>query len=242
MTTNTIANEYETAATNFLSRNGLKFRATLSDSKSPAWAKEGEETGHHYRVTISKTGGSLKPGSLVAVEFHNGPNPGVYLKTDRVHSVAGPFKNHSEAEDQRVILERKPARLVFDFWGSVADARKLKTATDALRDYNWRQELARLEWAEGTGKILPDLSTMQENVRAQYQREIDAATPSAYDVLACISSDAYTPETFTDFCAEYGYEADSIKALQSYRRRDRFAKRLQAFFTADELEQLSEIH
>jgi hypothetical protein len=66
--------------------------------------------------------------------------------------------------------------------------------------------------------------------------------PKMYDVLSCISGDAYTPETFEDFCAEYGYEEDSIKALQQFRRCDRFAKRLRAFFTTQELEDLSEIH
>lgn len=155
MKTNT-ANEYDTQAETFLSRNGLKFRAVLSDSKSPAWAKEGEETGHHYRVTIAK-----KPDYTL--------------------------------RDQRGAGYKLPERrLVFDFWGSIADARENKH-------------------------------------------------PSAYDVLACISSDAYTPETFEDFCAEYGYESDSIKALQMFRRCDRFAKRLRAFFTESELNELAEI-
>jgi hypothetical protein len=61
-------------------------------------------------------------------------------------------------------------------------------------------------------------------------------------VLACISGDAYTPETFADFCAEYGYESDSIKSLQTFRRCSAFAKRLRAFFTGAELEQLQEIN
>lgn len=65
--------------------------------------------------------------------------------------------------------------------------------------------------------------------------------PSAYDVLACIGSDIHTPETFEEFCADYGYESDSIKALQTFRRADRFAKRLRAFFTDSEVKQLSEI-
>lgn len=66
-----------------------------------------------------------------------------------------------------------------------------------------------------------------------------ALTP--YSVLACISSDAYTPETFKDWCAEYGDSPDSLKALQTFRRCSAFAKRLRAFFTPSELEQLSEI-
>jgi len=60
-------------------------------------------------------------------------------------------------------------------------------------------------------------------------------------VLACISSDATTPDSFADFCAEFGENEDSRKALQQFRRCDRFAKRLRAFFTAAEVEALQEI-
>jgi len=90
-------------------------------------------------------------------------------------------------------LDPKPKRIMFDFWGSIADAERGQTEV------------------------------------------------TAYDVLACISGDVHTPETFKDFCGEYGYETDSIKALQSFRRCDRFAKRLREFFTAEEIEALGEI-
>lgn len=64
---------------------------------------------------------------------------------------------------------------------------------------------------------------------------------TAYDVLACISSDAYTPDTFEEFCADYGYDTDSRKAHATFRRASAFAKRIRAFFTAEELKALSEI-
>lgn len=66
-------------------------------------------------------------------------------------------------------------------------------------------------------------------------------TVSAYSVLACISRDSNCPEAFADFCGEYGYETDSIKALQTFRRCASFRKRLRGFFTASELEKLAEI-
>lgn len=66
--------------------------------------------------------------------------------------------------------------------------------------------------------------------------------PSVYHVLACTSSDIYTPETFAEFCSEYGYDGDSRKALATFKRCDRQARRLRVFF-ADEAERaaLSEI-
>lgn len=65
--------------------------------------------------------------------------------------------------------------------------------------------------------------------------------PAAYDVFACIGGDVNCPDTFQDFCAEYGYDSDSLKALKTFKRCSAFAKRLREFFTSAELEQLAEI-
>ena len=154
----------------FLTSNGIKFRATLSDTKTPAWSDNGKH-GHHYRVTLSRKH-----------ELRECP-------------ACGPMINWTCPKCVRPTYSaRKPARLTFDFWSSIADAEK------------------------GIQTVRP------------------------YSVLACISGDAYTPETFADFCGEYGYEQDSIKALQTFRRCSAFAKRLRAFFTEAELEQLQEIN
>ncbi len=138
---------YDQQAADFLAKCGIAFRATLSDSKTPAW-DDGSAYRPHYRVTLSSR-----------------------------HST-GPL--HAR-------------RLTFDFWGSINDGQ--------------------------TGEPV-----------------------SAYSVLACISSDANCPETFEDFCAEYGEDEDSRKALQTFRRCAAFGKRLRAFFTADELAALAEIN
>lgn len=69
----------------------------------------------------------------------------------------------------------------------------------------------------------------------------DWRAPTPYDVLACISGDVHCPDTFEDFCGEYGYDQDSRKAERVFRRCTKLAKRLRAFFTADEIEALSEI-
>lgn len=66
-------------------------------------------------------------------------------------------------------------------------------------------------------------------------------SPTAYDVLACVSGDVYSPETFEDFCSEYGYDADSRKAEQTFKAVDKFARKLRAFFSESEIEALSEI-
>lgn len=67
--------------------------------------------------------------------------------------------------------------------------------------------------------------------------------PGAYDVLACISGDINIPETFADYCSEYGEDSDSIKARQTWKRCDSFARRLRAFFASEtEREELAQIN
>lgn len=157
MTTQT---NYQQQAQSFLDKFGIKFRATLSDTKVAPWRADDEaqgvhKSGHHFRVTLSKA----RPAYRLYEEIAKG----------------------------------QTYRIVFDFWSSIADA------------------------------------------------EAGIKTVTPYDVLACISSDTSCPETFKDFCGEFGYEADSIKALQTFRRCSAFAKRLREFFTQEEIEALQEI-
>jgi len=65
--------------------------------------------------------------------------------------------------------------------------------------------------------------------------------PYAYDVLACISGAVSYPETFEAFCSEYAYSEDSRKAERFFVVCLEFSKKLQAFFTAEELDDLSQI-
>jgi len=60
--------------------------------------------------------------------------------------------------------------------------------------------------------------------------------PTCYDVLACISSDLHCPETFEEFCSEYGDNTDSRKALALFRRCDSFGRKLRAFFDNEEMQ------
>lgn len=59
--------------------------------------------------------------------------------------------------------------------------------------------------------------------------------PTAYDVLACIASDLNCPESFEEFCSEYGYETDSRKAHATWKRCSAFGKKLVAFFGSEEM-------
>lgn len=68
----------------------------------------------------------------------------------------------------------------------------------------------------------------------------DNKIPSAYDVLACLS--VYEFLDFDDFCANYGYNNDSIKAHKIYLAVLKEQEHLKALYTGEELEQLNEIN
>jgi hypothetical protein len=62
--------------------------------------------------------------------------------------------------------------------------------------------------------------------------------PTMYDILTCLEKYGYN--SFHDFCYEYGYNEDSIKALKTYKAVKREFKGVNRLF-ADVLEQLQEI-
>lgn len=64
-----------------------------------------------------------------------------------------------------------------------------------------------------------------------------SAEPTLYSVLACLTK--YDPETFEDFCANYGYDNDSRKAEKIYKAVLKEWKNLNRLFTSDELELLT---
>lgn len=65
--------------------------------------------------------------------------------------------------------------------------------------------------------------------------------PTAYDVLKTAGCDVHCPDTFEDFCGQYGYDQDSRTAERTFRRCDNFAQRLRAFFTEEEQEAVATI-
>ena len=68
-------------------------------------------------------------------------------------------------------------------------------------------------------------------------------SPTAYDVLACISGDMYVKDMlFEDFCSDYGYSDDSIKAKETYTAVVRQAIQLSKIWSdSREIELLQEI-
>lgn len=105
----------------------------------------------------------------------------------------------------------KPGRLVFDFWDSIRNREILEKRGKAF---------AAMGYAKTMG---------------------DKGKPTHYDVLSCISSDSYCSDTFTDWCSDMEADTDSRKSLATWKRCRKFAKKINSFFSDDELAALREI-
>lgn len=65
-------------------------------------------------------------------------------------------------------------------------------------------------------------------------------TPTAYDVLACITKS--DPGTFENFCGDFGCDMDSRRAEEVYHSVVREWQKTRKFFTSAELEELQAIN
>lgn len=63
--------------------------------------------------------------------------------------------------------------------------------------------------------------------------------PNEYDILTCLTK--YDPETFENFCSEYGYDYDSRSAEKTYKAVVEEYKNVTMLWNDDEIDQLSEI-
>jgi len=63
--------------------------------------------------------------------------------------------------------------------------------------------------------------------------------PTNYDILTCLTK--YDPDTFEDFCSEFGYDEDSRKALKVYEAVKKEFTDLCTLFNDEELTELAEI-
>lgn len=61
------------------------------------------------------------------------------------------------------------------------------------------------------------------------------------DILYCIIQDYPNPESFKDFCAEFGYNTDSIKDFKLYKLCLKQSEKLHKIFTEEEINELNKI-
>lgn len=120
-------------------------------------------------------------------------------------------------------------------WGAEGDRKKFATCScGATHGDRYRVTLRQTDATRRPRSVSFDFWNSHSDMQ-------NGKRPTAYDVLACVSGDIYCPESFEEFCGEYGYDEDSRRAEAVFRRCDVFAQRLRNFFTQEEQEALVEI-
>jgi hypothetical protein len=60
--------------------------------------------------------------------------------------------------------------------------------------------------------------------------------PDLYSILSCVSSEFDVPESFADFCDEFGYDIDSIKHLRNHKAALKQSEKLHKLFDEEEIQ------
>ena len=139
-----------------------------------------------------------------------------------------------------VTLSNKNGKYSFDFWGSINDAEMLEMAKKSTIGPPEREKVLKFI-RNKADNIIPIHPVPKEIFMKRISDTVDLLIkPTSYDILACL--DVLYSDSFDDFCAEFGYSNDSIKAEKTYKaclKQDRMLRKL---FTPDQLEKLQAIN
>lgn len=130
---------------------------------------------------------------------------------------------------EATITNKNNRTMTFDYWSSIYDT--YSNVVKALHSYGFTfisaEEMVNYEGFSRAYSTTP------------YSRAIK---PSAYDILACVAADVNIHDfTFDEWCSDFGYSNDSIKAKSIYDRCCDESRELARIFSHEELLLLQEI-
>lgn len=170
-----------------------------------------------------------KTGTEIKVEF---------LKTD-YHFI----DDETKRDIYKITLKRGNREYSFNFGQSINDSVKFYEknklgnyytidGTEYLKD---KMSGCKLHQSSIDSLLLTNLIARD----SQEFKKIKGTPPNEYSVLASLTT--IPVDTFDDFCDNYGYDNDSIKAYKTYERVKEEWKNIQILFDDNEIEQLSQI-
>ena len=128
-----------------------------------------------------------------------------------------------------VTLTTQKGSYTFLFWGSRLQA-ELWDTPSAL------EKLA----CKTFGRHYEGLTNSEKaKIRKIIRERSEELKTTEYDVLACLTK--YDPGTHEDFCADFGYDTDSIRGLKTYVAVQKEYHELCRIFTPEQLEAMQEI-
>ena len=151
------------------------------------------------------------------------------------------FSGDKEKRDiYKCTLKRGGRKYSFNFGNSLNDSgfKIVNKNGKVLRAFNVPDEKRSLCMSRGFGfsgfvYLLPFPLSASEKV-------LMPTPPNCYDILACLTK--YNPDTFENFCSEFGYDTDSRAAKKTYKAVKEEYYGICALFTSDEMELMAEIN
>jgi hypothetical protein len=119
-----------------------------------------------------------------------------------------------------VRIERDGRDIEFDYFGSHVDAMAYLSHT--------RDNLYALSKQYGNDVHIS--TSAQSKAKKEFTENLK------YSILCSIGSDLLIPEWFEDFCAEFGYNEDSIKGKELFEKCRSHQRKLLSIFSQDEVE------
>jgi len=141
-------------------------------------------------------------------------------------------KKHNKYE---ITLKNKKHSYIFYFWDSLFNTEKSKKDKPTLLQFYCNEFAKNKPLLYCTG--IP--SYKLDEVKKAYNKSYDTF-PTAYDILAAVTK--YDCGTFSDFCANFGYDEDSRTAERTYIACINEQKNIERLFTNEQMEALQQIN
>lgn len=134
-----------------------------------------------------------------------------------------------------IVIIRGNKSITFDFGNSIFDSYQIKN-WDVKNNKIYRP----LEQRDFTLKAVNEDLRRLSPGHYEILRESETA-PSDYTILATMSNESQCPDTFEDFCSEYGCDLDSITARDNFLKILKVSSDIKRLFNDEELDLLREI-
>lgn len=120
---------------------------------------------------------------------------------------------------------------------------KIDYVGETVRDDNWKCDQWRIQLTSKAGFWSTDYFTgMGLRTKSDSWGKTKPKKPAVADVLYSLFMDASaTDYNFNDWCAEYGYSDDSIKAMNAYKACLETAQALRKHFSPEQRETIQAI-